>query len=629
MTRRKAFLLAALLAALYVALLLGSLSDNISLVASVGIGSLIVDYFLRRTRYRRLLDRMARVGAATSWRFFYRQVLVLVFLLQHHTLSQTATRVLVIAVIVHHLALTAFTALRRVISTGRMRRMETRNLDIPGARLPAALPRWLTARGSMMLLHTEAFLLLGLVWAWIDGSYALIAPGAVAMVVAALALTAALVPQARRLRQLPAHRVRLDAAQQAVSALEPLVVLYFSGGTASVYQVNMWLETMERLERPVLVILRERRYLQRVHETSLPILCLPFAIDLMNFDLSTVRVSLFVANVGKNIHLLRVPTMMSAFIGHGDSDKTASFNPYAKVYDEVWVAGEAGRQRYIRAQVGVKDEDVVAVGRPQLDGIASAVTRDPDAPFTVLYAPTWEGWTNDPHASSLIPMGREIVSLLLAEPGVRVLYRPHPLNGTVKAEARAVSAEIRAMLAAAGPQHATVTARDLTLYQCFDESDALISDISSVVSDYLKSEKPYFVTNGAGVPAADFRTDNPSSGAAYLIGPAAEGLVDGLAEARTSDVMRAHRHEVRIYLLGPADVSAIETFRAATDRLAAKAERTHLVQRSGVEDDDERLQGDPSVGDADDADASGTEDAEVVGTDDGGADTTEMEEETR
>ena len=103
----------------------------------------------------------------------------------------------------------------------------------------------------------------------------------------------------------------------------------------------------------------------------------------MNMDLSMVRVALYAANVGKNIHLLRVPTMKHVFIGHGDSDKAASVNPFSKAYDEVWVAGRAGRDRYAIADVGVRDEDIVEVGRPQLapirpgDGVPDGPTSRP------------------------------------------------------------------------------------------------------------------------------------------------------------------------------------------------------------------------------------------------------------
>jgi hypothetical protein len=419
------------------------------------------------------------------------------------------------------------------------------------------------------MLHTELIFTAGLLWAWLSDSYGVIPVAAVLMAVAALAFPLALLPQLLALNRLPRNEERLLAAQEAVLAWQPEVILHFSGGIRAVYQVNMWLETMERLNRRVLVLLRERRYLDALAETTVPVLCLPFTSDLMNLRLPDAGIALYVANVGKNIHLLRVPTLKSAFIGHGDSDKTASFNPYTKVYDEVWVAGEAGRDRYERAQVGVRSEDIVLVGRPQLDGIHEAEPRPAGAPFTVLYAPTWEGWTEDPNSSSLVPLGRQIVQLLLDTPGVRVIYKPHPLTGTVSAAAARISAEIVGMLSA--PPHLAVLGQDMDLYQCFDESDALISDISSVVSDYLRSEKPYFVTNGAGLPEQTFRQQNASAGAAYLIGPEVDRLAEDLADARGPDRLRARRREVRRYVLGDPEVPGMTLFAEAVEGLLAKA----------------------------------------------------------
>ena len=117
------------------------------------------------------------------------------------------------------------------------------------------------------------------------------------------------------------------------------------------------------------------------------------------------------------------------FIGHGDSDKAASINPFSKAYDQVWVAGQAGRDRYLRAQVGVRDEDIVEVGRPQLTGIRTAG----EAPRTgcspcCTRRPGKGGPTSQP---SFKVMGLRIVQALLDySPQIRVLYKPHPLTGT-------------------------------------------------------------------------------------------------------------------------------------------------------------------------------------------------------
>ena len=69
----------------------------------------------------------------------------------------------------------------------------------------------------------------------------------------------------------------------------------------------------------------------------------------MDFRMPTVRVAFYVANVGKNLHFLREPRIKHVFIGHGESDKVASINPFTKVYDEIWVAGRISRQRWAAA----------------------------------------------------------------------------------------------------------------------------------------------------------------------------------------------------------------------------------------------------------------------------------------
>ena len=581
MNRTASALLTAALAALYVPLFASAVSGRLGGVFLSTLAIFVVDAALSWLGDERIVGLLTAASAGISWRVFVRDALMAVFLFRVDALSHGGLGLVVAAVLAQHVIFSANWAVAGVSRGRRLRRLETRNLPVPGDVLPSAAPEWLLRSGGRLLLQTDLLLIAALGWALATGSYHLVAPASVAMVVLALAVPIALVPFALPLLRLPDDEQRLRAAQRAVLDYRPLVILYFTGGTTSVYQVNMWLETMERLDRPALVLLRERRYLDNVAPTAVPMLCLPFSVDLMNFELPSVRVALYVANVGRNIHLLREPGIKSAFIGHGDSDKVASFNPFTKVYDEVWVAGEAGRERYARADVGVRPDEIVLVGRPQLDGIHEAVQRPLHAPFTVLYAPTWEGWTQDLNQSSVLPMGGGIVRGLLSTPGVRVVYKPHPLTGTVDPQAGRASAEVIDLLQRAGGAHLVVADNSRTLYDLFNESDALISDVSSVVSDYLRSEKPYFVTNPAGLPDEEFRDLNPSAGAAYLIGPAAAGLATGLASARGPDEMRARRHAVRAYLLGDPALDPMTLFRDAVDALAARS------RPASVEEDDD------------------------------------------
>ncbi len=589
MNRSASALLAALLAALYVVLFVTSVTGHVGGVFASALAVFVVDLLITWSADEGIPTLLTALSAGNSWRSFIRDVLAVVLLVRVDALSDLALAFVVAAVLAMHAVFMVNTGVAGTIRARRLRRLETRNLPVPGDTLPPEPPTWLLARGSRLLLQTDLLLIAALGWAFGTGSYGLVLPAAIAMVALAAAIPLLLARYALALLRLPDDELRLAAAQRAIDDLQPLVILYYTGGTTSVYQVNMWLETMQRLDRPALVLLRERRYLDDIPATAVPMLCLPFSVDLMNFELPSARVALYVANVGRNIHLLREPGMKSAFIGHGDSDKVASFNPFTKVYDEVWVAGEAGRQRYARADVGVRAEDIVLVGRPQLDGIAEAVPRPTGSPYTVLYAPTWEGWTQDLNQSSVLPMGVEIVRTLLATPGIRVVYKPHPLTGTVDPAAGAAGEAIAALITAAGGAHLYVGDNSRTLYELFNESDALISDVSSVVSDYLRSEKPYFVTNPAGLADAEFRDVNPSAGAAYLIGPQTAGLAAGLESARGADEMRALRHEVRAYLLGDPQADPMTLFREAVDALAARA---RPARPEAPDDDDLRAAAD-------------------------------------
>ena len=410
-------------------------------------------------------------------------------------------------------------------------------------------------------------------------------------IVTGVAACAGIAPYARRNRHLGDKARVLRVVNDRIREHAPQVVLYFSGARDAAYQANMWLETLARLDRPAMIIMRERWLVPLLGRTGLPVVCVDGTVDLMNFPVPSARVALYPANTGKNLHMIRIRGVAHVFVGHGDSDKAASSNPFARVYNQVWVAGQAGRDRYLRAGVGVRDDDVVEVGRPQLVGLSQASEGTAGPLRTVLYAPTWEGWdADDLTQTSLILIGPQIVRTLLADaPQLRVLYKPHPLTGTRDPRAAKAHKKIAAMIADAnqarggasgsaaesGPADATssagaaaaelariearllklaggvqatrggsgstwpdyavlsrngkpdpqaeeewqqleaawhrlywsseggschrvITGPRPTVYECFNQSDMLISDISSVVSDFIATGKPYMVTNPVG-----------------------------------------------------------------------------------------------------------------------------------
>ena len=114
-----------------------------------------------------------------------------------------------------------------------------------------------------------------------------------------------------------------------------------------------------------------------------------------------------------------------------------------------------------------------------------------------------------------------------------------------------------------------------------NQSTALISDISSVLSDWLAGEKPYAVFNHEGVSTKQFRQDYPSSAAATLLDGSAGGIDEFLdvITGRGPDLLAEYRSKLATYLLGPPEQRTLEAFRGAVTDFVARSERERSVYR--------------------------------------------------
>ncbi|WP_308295904.1 hypothetical protein [Streptomyces sp. ISL-96] len=664
---------AAVIALGYPCMMLAALIPSLWFFAAAVAATYLADQHLHQ-RGSYLINRLGKVRAGLSIRFLVRQLLLILLLARMQLAEQTIFYVTIASLLLFYALQAPHGALVTLIRLRRRMPVVTRNIDLGKLRIPAAPPKRLLNRSAEKMLHLDVFAVAGVLIAVESGENAFGYAGLTLTVALAVIYVVVLMPYLRRGRRVPPTETVLEGIDEWLRDYRPTTVLYFSGSRESAYQVNMWLETMKQLDGRPLIVLRERHIVPQLGPTSVPVICVPSATHLMNMDLSTVRVALYAANVGKNIHMLRIPTMKHVFIGHGDSDKVASINPFSKVYDEVWSAGRAGRDRYALADVGVRDEDIVEVGRPQLAPIQTWSGTPKNPVPTVLYAPTWEGWDDNPGNTSILLAGENIVRRLLeAEKPVRVLYKPHPFTGTRSPRAKAVHARITAMVEAAAAERATdprwaqdatalqaeqaaakaelariearlgelgargkgsaksgkdeaeisrdalpdpvreaelaklrdewnaaywrsfgwwehrvITGAEPRLYDCFNESDGMVSDISSVVSDFIASGKPYAVTDSAELGAEEFKQQNTAVRAAVILNNGAEQLDELLAAitgGESADTLADARRELKAYLLGPDEPASIVQFNDAVRALAAKSEaRNHgVAQRTGVE----------------------------------------------
>jgi len=365
-------------------------------------------------------------------------------------------------------------------------------------------------------------------------------------------------------------RAEDDAATAArlLDERQPDSAVYVSGGLGQAkYLFNPWAGAFNALANPPLVIVREANHLVALSPTNGVVMYAPASRQVEVVWRPSIRVAFYLANGQKNGDLLRNAGLTHVFLGHGDSDKATSASPIARVYDEIWVAGQAAINRYREAGIRLPDSAFIIVGRPQTASMPVGPTGNQRP--VVLYAPTFEGYAESMNYSSLLTMGAPLIERLLEhDPPVTVWFRPHPSTGVQRADIRATRQRINALIRGAGAPHRTVDDDpDESLLDSLVGCDLLITDVSSVSSDFLHTERPIVVTDPAGLGREEFVRRFPSQRAAYTLGPGVDGVERTLAEALSSDPLLPGRRALKTEVLGDLPNGAVAAFVSATGRL--------------------------------------------------------------
>ncbi|MGP5718021.1 CDP-glycerol glycerophosphotransferase family protein, partial [Brachybacterium tyrofermentans] len=278
---------------------------------------------------------------------------------------------------------------------------------------------------------------------------------------------------------------------------------------------------LERLGVPFILVVRTvPNFRQLEAATEHPVLLCRSLADLDALIVPSARGVFYVNNVMRNNHMVRYSSLTHIQLLHGESDKPASATPIIRMYDRDFVAGQAAIDRFDKYGVSMHQDIFRIVGRPQVENVHPE--RGPIGALEdrrVLYAPTWSGYQADSNYSSLMA-GAAIVRGLL-DRGCNVVFRPHPYSSR-SAELRAACGEIRSMLeadaAASGRDHlfGALAEEEMSVVDCFNVSDAMISDVSAVVGDFLHSGKPLAMVSPR-TGAEDFVEEFPMARAAYVL----------------------------------------------------------------------------------------------------------------
>lgn len=219
----------------------------------------------------------------------------------------------------------------------------------------------------------------------------------------------------------------------------------------------------------------------------------PTDVEKLLNNLAFVRGIYYLSNTGNMIHTLRFNIYQHIFLGHGDSDKTASAHKFFRVYDEIWVAGQAHIDRFKHASFETRHLNFIKVGRPMLANILKHNEMNWMARYTprILYLPTWEGVYEEGNYSSVRLSGAMLMELHQRF-GLSMTAKFHPTTGSRDKMLANVGKLVSTELLKAGADF-TIADKLVPVNNLIANANIYICDISAVVSECIAGNAPLFV----------------------------------------------------------------------------------------------------------------------------------------
>jgi hypothetical protein len=350
---------------------------------------------------------------------------------------------------------------------------------------------------------------------------------------------------------------RNRSALEAIITYKPTVCAYVSGTQESAYQINMWLEVLEKLPHKTIILITDRNIYLSMRETVLPVV---FASKIdVAFDVfqTGIRCVLYPANGQKNAPAFRYSQATHCFINHGESDKGVNASKFLMAYDKLFLAGKTSLDRMLTAGLPVRDAQVKFVGRPQLE--LSLKKRSRTGVTKLLYAPTWEGFVDSEDYTSVDTVGLEILRKLHRTGKYEVVFRPHPFTGRRRKGALKALQQITNFCKL--NRIRISMNEDESIYQAMNHCDLMLSDISSTLVDFLFTEKPMIMCMGRQ-PDEARRQEMDSLKAAYLLKESADvaHLIDAIAQ---DDSLRAVRQKTTEDYIANSGIKSFDRFAEA------------------------------------------------------------------
>ncbi len=345
-----------------------------------------------------------------------------------------------------------------------------------------------------------------------------------------------------------------------LSRLRPQIAVHLSGFETAGYQINQWLPVLEQLNLSVIIIVRKKSILSGIHPTSLPIVYVRNHQWLEHvLSIESMRTVLYPANPMENAQAFRQYRLNHFFINHGESDKAVNQSKLLQAYDKLLVSGPLALERLQTAGLALRADQVEIVGRPQAEMLLDKQGEACGNNLTVLYAPTWEGFGEDVDYSSIQNLGMDILKGLVDDPRVnKAIFRPHPYTGMRNSQVRQV---LKDMLLFCKSQKITVHGMDTPIFESMNVSDVLLCDLSSVIGDYLATDKPIILAMNDNVSETIEKGEAVSAESAYKLSEGTQ-LAELIVDICTVDSMQIERKNIRSRVLGDIPEGSFNRFKA-------------------------------------------------------------------
>lgn len=338
--------------------------------------------------------------------------------------------------------------------------------------------------------------------------------------------------------------------------------VFFDAPKTGIYQLKMWLPYIEKIGVNFFIVSGRSELIPEIRElTNRPIILFSKNRVTEFAQVPGLKTWLYVNNSKSNSDYVRFPQFTHIQLMHGDSEKTANYSPVNGMYTKIFVAGQAGIDRYKRNGVDIANEKFVKVGRPQFSSIK--LGNRPGLKPTLLICPTWGGSAEGDVYSSLV-LTPEIAECAV-ESGVRVIYRPHPYSFRAKGDLEVIG-RVHALLDRDNKNNGRghlfgPAATEISVAESINQSTAMVSDISGIVSDWLFSLKPYLLVS-MDAPASEFEIRYPlAKGGLVVDGLDKETICESLSKLFGADQLLSERAKIRdFYIEGADDKDLAERF---------------------------------------------------------------------